>query len=118
MRARKIFGFLCFLLRGFCVFEFSKICKILTENSKIDVIFEPFNRNNFLLLQWIKGYLNSIPCKNGCCRLNYMEAHQLLSLNFFQFLVDFWLFWQGCKISKLPVYRAYCKGNFFITCNG
>ena len=22
-----------------------------------------------------------------------MVAHQLLSLNFFQFLVDFWLFW-------------------------
>ena len=97
----KNFGFPGFLLRGFGVFEFAKNFKIWTENFKLNLFFGDFKRNNFLYLEWIKGYLKGITCKYGCCRLNYVGAHQLLSLNFFQNLVDFGLFWQGSKILKL-----------------
>ena len=97
----KNFGFPGFLLRGFGVFEFPKKFKIWTENFKLNLFFLATSSEFFLYLEWIKGYLNSIPCKYGCGPLNYVGAHQLLSLTFFQFLVDFWLFWQGPKVSKL-----------------
>ena len=60
--------------------SFQKISKFGPKILNRTYFFGRLQAKFFLYLEWIKGYLNGIPCKYGCCQLNYVEAHQLLSL--------------------------------------